>query len=114
MRIESEIARSAGPICGAELLALNQRRGERLDIGNPGAVGQRAQSLSQRRSRVDLSRHLRKLASDGKLLRLGFVANDFDRLEQAESRLDAHHQQIEHVGKLASDIDLAASGALVE
>src|SRR6185437_5427228 len=83
-------------------------------IGDPGTAGQRAQSLAQRRSRVDLARHLRKLASDRKPLRLGLVANYFDRFQQAEPSLDAYHQKIENVGKLASDIDLTALGAFVE
>ena len=42
-------------------------------------------------------------AADFLLLAHRFGADDLDRFAEAEPRLDAYHQQIEHVGELTSD-----------
>src|SRR5712692_6071898 len=93
----------------AQLLALNQRRCERPDILDRSAIGEIAQSLPKRSARRDFASDQRELAANCLLLPFAFRTDDFDCLEQAESGLDADHQQIEDVGELARDLTLATA-----
>ena len=95
----------------AELFALDQRRGERLDVLDRGALGQIAQRLTERGTRRNFRGHQRQLAANFLLLTLAFGADDLDRLEQSQARFDADDQQVEDVGKLPRDRVLALAGA---
>ena len=61
----------------AQLLALNQCRGERLDVLDRGPIGEIAQRLTERRARRDLRGDQAQLAANFLFLALTFARRRF-------------------------------------
>src|SRR4029077_19910987 len=98
----------------AKLLALDQRRGERLDILDRGPFRESAQRLSKRRAGRNIAGDQAQLNANLLSMLFAFGADDSNRLIEPKARFDAEHQQIKNVGELPRDSGLALARALSE
>src|SRR5579862_10007094 len=103
-----------GPDLRAKLFALNQGRGEGLDVIDGSPLRQTSHRLTKARARGDFRRDEAQFGADFLLLSLGLGADDLDRLIETESGLDAYDQQVEHVRELLCDRALALLGAAAD